>query len=89
MERAFNFADNQVLRLYGFRHESLASSDVRRVTNRSANPLEAKEEALSFLRKPKDPVVQSHDVRKNRKRKGKRDSVLDRILKRLGWRSEF
>ncbi|PUZ62959.1 hypothetical protein GQ55_3G028600 [Panicum hallii var. hallii] len=89
MERAFNFADNQVLRLYGFRHESLASSDVRRVTNRSANPLEAKEEALSFLRKPKDPVVQSHDVRKNRKRKGKRDSVLDRILKRLGWRAEF
>jgi xyloglucan 6-xylosyltransferase len=27
MERAFNFADNQVLRLYGFRHESLASAD--------------------------------------------------------------
>ncbi|KAG2614881.1 probable glycosyltransferase 3 [Panicum virgatum] len=89
MERAFNFADNQVLRLYGFRHESLASSDVRRVTNRSANPLEAKEDALSFLKKPKDPVVQSHDVRKNRKRKGKKDSVLARVLKRLGWRSEF
>ncbi|CAL4896897.1 unnamed protein product [Urochloa decumbens] len=90
MERAFNFADNQVLRLLGFRHESLASAEVRRVANRSANPLEAKEEALSFLKKPKDPAVQSHDVRKNRKRKrrGKRDSVLDRMLKRLGLRPE-
>jgi xyloglucan 6-xylosyltransferase len=89
MERAFNFADNQVLRLYGFRHESLASAEVTRVTNRSANPLEAKEEAISFLKRPKDPVVMSHDVRRNRKRKGKRDSVLERILKRLGWRSEI
>ncbi|CAN6362270.1 unnamed protein product [Urochloa humidicola] len=90
MERAFNFADNQVLRMLGFRHESLASAEVRRVANRSADPLEAKEEALSFLKKPKDPVVQSHDVRKNRKRKRKkRDSVLDRMLKRLGWRPEL
>ncbi|RCV36468.1 hypothetical protein SETIT_7G321600v2 [Setaria italica] len=89
MERAFNFADNQVLRLYGFRHESLASAEVRRVTNRSANPLEAKEEAISFLKKPKDPDVKSHDVRRNRKRKGKGDSVLERILKRLGWTPEF
>ncbi|CAN6335515.1 unnamed protein product [Urochloa humidicola] len=89
MERAFNFADNQVLTMLGFRHESLASAEVRRVANRSADPLEAKEEALSFLKKPKDPVVQSHDVRKNRKRKRKkRDSVLDRMLKRLGWRPE-
>ncbi|CAL4995543.1 unnamed protein product [Urochloa decumbens] len=89
MERAFNFADNQVLRLLGFKHESLASAEVRRVANRSANPLEAKEEALSFLKRPKDPVVQSHDVRKNRKRKRKRrDSVLDIMLKRLGLRPE-
>ncbi|CAN6325830.1 unnamed protein product [Urochloa humidicola] len=89
MERAFNLADNQVLRFLGFRHESLATDEVRRVANRSADPLEAKEEALSFLKKPKDPVVQSHDVRKNRKRKRKkRDSVLDRMLKRLGWRPE-
>ncbi|CAN6330541.1 unnamed protein product [Urochloa humidicola] len=89
MERAFNFADNQVLRLLGFRHELLASAEARRLANRSADPLEAKEEALSFLKKPKDPVVTSHDVRKNRKRKGKRDSVLDRILTRLGWRPKF
>ncbi|CAL4911601.1 unnamed protein product [Urochloa decumbens] len=90
MERAFNFADNQVLRLLGFRHESLASAEVRRVANRSADPLEPKEEALSFLKRPKDPVVQSHDVRKNRKRKrrGKRDSVLDRMLMRVGLRPE-
>ncbi|AQK39268.1 probable glycosyltransferase 3 [Zea mays] len=90
MERAFNFADNQVLRLYGFRHESLASAEVRRVANRSTDPLEAKEEALAFLKKPNEPDLWSNDVRKNRKRKGKGDldSVLARILRRLGWRSK-
>nr|CAB3463078.1 unnamed protein product [Digitaria exilis] len=89
MERAFNFADNQVLRLYGFRHESLASAEVTPVANRSANPLEAKEEAITFLKRPKDPVVWSDDVRTYRKPKRKRDSVLNRILKRLGWRPEL
>jgi xyloglucan 6-xylosyltransferase len=89
MERAFNFADNQVLRLYGFRHESLASDEVRRVANRSANPLEAKEEALAFLKKPNEPDPWSSDVRKYRKRKGEGDSVLARILRRLGWRSKI
>ncbi|KAL6642266.1 hypothetical protein ACP70R_020447 [Stipagrostis hirtigluma subsp. patula] len=82
MERAFNFADNQVLMLYGFRHPSLASAEVRRVENRSANPLEAKEAAIEFLTKPKE--VQIHDVRKHRKRVGKRESVLGRILRKLG-----
>jgi xyloglucan 6-xylosyltransferase len=48
MERAINFADNQVLRLYGFQHRSLASPKVRRVTNRPENPLEAKEAALKM-----------------------------------------
>ncbi|GJN13780.1 hypothetical protein PR202_gb00524 [Eleusine coracana subsp. coracana] len=48
MERAINFADNQVLRLYGFQHRSLTSPKVRRVTNRSQNPLEAKEAALKM-----------------------------------------
>ncbi|GJN28302.1 hypothetical protein PR202_gb16411 [Eleusine coracana subsp. coracana] len=48
MERAINFADNQVLRLYGFQHRSLTSPKVRRVTNRSENPLEAKEAALKL-----------------------------------------
>ncbi|CAM0954213.1 unnamed protein product [Alopecurus aequalis] len=47
MERAFNFADNQVLRLYGFRHRSLESPKVKPVANRTtASPLLAKEAAL-------------------------------------------
>lgn len=48
MERAFNFADNQVLRLYGFRHRSLVSPKVKPVANRTVNPLEAKEAALKM-----------------------------------------
>ncbi|PAN16027.1 hypothetical protein GQ55_3G028700 [Panicum hallii var. hallii] len=48
MERAFNFADNQVLRLYGFQHRSLVSAKVSRVTDPRANPLEAKEAALKM-----------------------------------------
>ncbi|XP_062197789.1 probable glycosyltransferase 3 [Phragmites australis] len=48
MERAFNFADNQVLRLYGFQHRSLASPKVRRVAGRMANPVQAKEAALKM-----------------------------------------
>ncbi|KAL6641892.1 hypothetical protein ACP70R_020073 [Stipagrostis hirtigluma subsp. patula] len=48
MERAINFADNQVLRLYGFRHRSLTSPKVRRVTDPRTNPLEAKEAALKM-----------------------------------------
>ncbi|XP_047046165.1 probable glycosyltransferase 3 [Lolium rigidum] len=51
MERAFNFADNQVLRLYGFRHRSLASPKVKSVANRTATPLEAKEAALNMTTK--------------------------------------
>ncbi|XP_010238722.1 probable glycosyltransferase 3 [Brachypodium distachyon] len=42
MERAFNFADNQVLRIYGFRHRSLASPKVKPVpVNRTATPFDA------------------------------------------------
>ncbi|KAL5205197.1 hypothetical protein ABZP36_033406 [Zizania latifolia] len=48
MERAFNFADNQVLRLYGFRHRSLVNAKVRRVANRTANPLINKAAALKM-----------------------------------------
>ncbi|XP_051136438.1 probable xyloglucan 6-xylosyltransferase 5 [Andrographis paniculata] len=39
MERAFNFADNQVLNLYGFRHRGLVSPNVKRIRNESNNPL--------------------------------------------------
>ncbi|CAM8924104.1 unnamed protein product [Rhodiola kirilowii] len=40
MERAFNFADNQVLKLYGFQHRGLLSPKIRRIWNETANPLE-------------------------------------------------
>ncbi|GFZ17591.1 xyloglucan xylosyltransferase 5 [Actinidia rufa] len=40
MERAFNFADNQVLKLYGFRHRGLLSPKIKRIRNEMAMPLE-------------------------------------------------
>ncbi|XP_057479459.1 probable xyloglucan 6-xylosyltransferase 3 [Actinidia eriantha] len=39
MERAFNFADNQVLKLYGFRHRGLLSPKIKRIRNETAMPL--------------------------------------------------
>ncbi|XP_024372742.1 probable xyloglucan 6-xylosyltransferase 5 [Physcomitrium patens] len=39
MERAFNFADNQILNKYGFRHKTLNTYNVRRVRNDTADPL--------------------------------------------------
>lgn len=44
MERAFNFADNQILQIYGFTHDSLASRRVKRIRNETNNPLEVKDE---------------------------------------------
>ncbi|XP_010477059.1 PREDICTED: xyloglucan 6-xylosyltransferase 4-like [Camelina sativa] len=41
MERAFNFADNQVLKLYGFSHRGLLSPKVKRIRNETVSPLEA------------------------------------------------
>uniref|UniRef100_A0A5B7BC01 xyloglucan 6-xylosyltransferase n=1 Tax=Davidia involucrata TaxID=16924 RepID=A0A5B7BC01_DAVIN len=40
MERAFNFADNQVLKLYGFRHRGLLSPKIKRMRNETTLPLE-------------------------------------------------
>lgn len=40
MERAFNFADNQVLELYGFSHRGLLSPKVKRIRNETVSPLE-------------------------------------------------
>jgi xyloglucan 6-xylosyltransferase len=40
MERAFNFADNQVLKLYGFRHRGLVSPKIKRIRNETITPLE-------------------------------------------------
>jgi len=39
MERAFNFADNQVLKLYGFRHRGLLSPNINRFRNETDKPL--------------------------------------------------
>lgn len=43
MERAFNFADNQVLRLYGFAHKGLESPKIKRVRNQTTKPIDDKE----------------------------------------------
>ncbi|KAJ0104918.1 hypothetical protein Patl1_18804 [Pistacia atlantica] len=40
MERAFNFADNQVLNLYGFGHRGLLSPKIKRIRNETATPLD-------------------------------------------------
>ncbi|MED6182338.1 putative xyloglucan 6-xylosyltransferase 3 [Stylosanthes scabra] len=40
MERAFNFADNQVLKLYGFQHRGLLSPKIKRIRNETVTPLE-------------------------------------------------
>ncbi|KAJ8772979.1 hypothetical protein K2173_028156 [Erythroxylum novogranatense] len=39
MERAFNFADNQVLKLYGFGHRGLLSPKIKRIRNETVTPL--------------------------------------------------
>eukprot|EP01018_Ginkgo_biloba_P028588 Gb_09703 [translate_table: standard] len=44
MERAFNFADNQILQIYGFHHRSLGSAKVKRTRNDTALPLEVVDE---------------------------------------------
>ncbi|CAL4967476.1 unnamed protein product [Urochloa decumbens] len=41
MERALNFADDQVLSMYGFGHESLNTTAVLRVRNDTGGPLDA------------------------------------------------
>ncbi|CAM0945745.1 unnamed protein product [Alopecurus aequalis] len=43
MERAFNFADNQVLRLYGFRHKGLESPKIKRIGSQTTKPINDKE----------------------------------------------
>ncbi|XP_071728290.1 probable xyloglucan 6-xylosyltransferase 3 [Rutidosis leptorrhynchoides] len=40
MERAFNFADNQVLKLYGLSHKGLLNHKTKRIVNETATPLE-------------------------------------------------
>ncbi|TVU47326.1 hypothetical protein EJB05_06922, partial [Eragrostis curvula] len=52
MERALNFADDQILKLYGFEHESLNTTAVRRVRNDTGGPLDADDEDLGRLLHP-------------------------------------
>ncbi|EES00270.1 probable glycosyltransferase 5 [Sorghum bicolor] len=52
MERAFNFADDQIMRLYGFQHESLNTTAVQRVGNETGGPLDADDEELARLLHP-------------------------------------
>ncbi|KAG8063676.1 hypothetical protein GUJ93_ZPchr0003g17823 [Zizania palustris] len=52
MERAFNFADDQILKLYGFAHESLNTTAVRRVRNETGEPMDADDEELGRLLHP-------------------------------------
>jgi hypothetical protein len=52
MERAFNFADDQILRLYGFEHESFNTTAVQRVGNETSGALDADDEELGRLLHP-------------------------------------
>ncbi|KAE8770130.1 putative glycosyltransferase 4 [Hordeum vulgare] len=52
MERALNFADDQILGLYGFQHESLGTMAVRRVRNDTGRPLDAGDEEIGLLLHP-------------------------------------
>ena len=52
MERALNFADDQILRLYGFEHESLNTTAVRRVRNETGGPLDADDDEIVRLLHP-------------------------------------
>ena len=52
MERALNFADDQILNLYGFEHESLNTTAVRRVRNDTGGPLDADDVDLRRLLHP-------------------------------------
>lgn len=53
MERAFDFADNQILDALGFRHRKLGSSKVTRIREDSVHPLKLRGKLLDTL-----PLVQ-------------------------------
>lgn len=56
MERAFNFADNQVLQIYGFQHKTLSSAKVKRIRNDTDRPLEISDD-LHLLHRNKYAVT--------------------------------
>ncbi|MCO5593563.1 hypothetical protein L7F22_047577 [Adiantum nelumboides] len=51
MERAFNFADDQILQMYGFQHKRLGSWRVKRIRNETDRPLDVQDD-LKLLRRP-------------------------------------
>eukprot|EP00249_Psilotum_nudum_P027022 c34256_g1_i1 orf=1178-2488(-) len=51
MERAFNFADNQILQMYGFMHKRLDTAEVKHTRNHTARPLDITDE-LNLLHSP-------------------------------------
>lgn len=44
MDRAFHFADNQILQMYGFTHKSLSSRRVMKIRNETNKPLEVEDD---------------------------------------------
>uniref|UniRef100_A0ACD5WQ23 Uncharacterized protein n=1 Tax=Avena sativa TaxID=4498 RepID=A0ACD5WQ23_AVESA len=52
MERALNFADDQILKLYGFQHESLNTTAVHRVKNDTGRPMDSDDEEIGRLLHP-------------------------------------
>lgn len=55
MERAFNFADNQVLQMYGFHHKHLGTAKVKRISNDTNRPLDTPDD-LQLLRSSSKPT---------------------------------
>ncbi len=49
MERVFNFGDNQILGIYGYKHVSLMSKKVEKVRNDTADPLNLEAELMQKL----------------------------------------
>ncbi|KAG0563244.1 hypothetical protein KC19_8G015300 [Ceratodon purpureus] len=56
MERAFNFADNQVLEKYGYTHAALGSFKTQKIRRDSADPLGLKQDASSARRIDKQTI---------------------------------
>ncbi|CAM0872864.1 unnamed protein product [Alopecurus aequalis] len=52
MDRAFNFADDQILQLYGFQHETLNTTAVHRVRNETGRPMDTDDEEIGRLLHP-------------------------------------
>ena len=52
MERAYNFADDQILQMYGFQHKHLGSARVRRIRNDTDRPIDFQDDLKLLRRRP-------------------------------------